>query len=339
MVAYVIRRLFSGLIMLLMVTLVTFVLFFAAGKDPAAQTCGKNCSPQLIEQNRKALGYDKPVLVQWGKFVTGTVTGREFPEDKELKEKAPETIAKCDAPCLGYSPLASMNVTDEIKEAFPVSFSLAIAAFIMTLVMGVGFGIMAALQRGKVLDKILVGSALLFYSLPTFAIGLLLYQFVALKWGLVPVPEYTSIADGGLWGWAKGLFLPSLTLALFTAAGYIRMTRAYVLETMSEDYLRTAKAKGLAKSKILWKHTMRAAVTPIMTMAGIDFAVLVGGAPITETVFNYDGLGKLAVMSAAQSPDLPTNVGIVVVLSTVVILMNIIVDVLYAVVDPRVKLA
>lgn len=339
MVAYVIRRLFSGLIMLLMVTLVTFVLFFAAGKDPAKQTCGKNCSPQLIEQNRKALGYDKPVINQWADFVKGTVSGREFPADEELKRKAPETIAKCDAPCLGYSPLASMSVTDEIKQAFPVSLSIAVVSFAMTLIMGVGFGILAALTRGGIVDKILVGSALLFYSLPTFAIGLLLYQFVALKWGIVPVPEYQSIADGGIGGWLQGLFLPALTLALFTAAGYVRMTRAYVLETMSEDYLRTAKAKGLSKSKTLWKHTMRAAITPIMTMAGIDFALLVGGAPITETVFNYDGLGKLAVTSASASPDLPTTVGIVVVLSALVIVANIIVDCLYAVVDPRVKLA
>lgn len=267
------------------------------------------------------------------------MAGREFPADKELKEKAPETIAQCDAPCLGYSPLASMSVTDEVKEAFPISFSIAILAFAMTLVIGVGLGIVAALNRGGILDKLAVGSALIFYSLPTFAIGLLLYQFVALKWQLVPVPEYETIAEGGIGGWLQGLFLPSLTLALFTAAGYIRMTRAYVLETMSEDYLRTAKAKGLAPRKILWKHTMRAAVTPIMTMAGIDFAVLVGGAPITEQVFNYDGLGKLAVNAASASPDLPTTIGIVVVLSSLIIVANIVVDCLYAVVDPRVKLA
>lgn len=339
MFAYVIRRVFSGVIMLLAVTLVTYVLFFAAGTDPARLTCGKNCSPQLIEQNRKALGYDKPVLTQWTDFVKGTVTGREFPEDKELKEKAPETISECSAPCLGYSPQAGANVTDSIKESFPISFSLAIFSFILVLILGVGGGIIAALNKGKFLDKIAVGSALLFYSLPTFAIGLLLYQFVAIKWGIVPVPEYVSIAEGGIGGWLQGLLLPSLTLALFTAAGYVRMTRAYVLETMSEDYLRTAKAKGLSKGKTLWKHTMRAAITPIMTMAGIDFAILVGGAPITETVFNYDGLGKLAVTSSVGAPDLPMTVGIVVVLSSVVILANIIVDCLYAVVDPRVKLA
>lgn len=338
MFAYVIRRIFSGVIMIIAVTLVTYFLFFAAGTDPARQSCGKNCSPALIEQNKKALGYDQPVIVQWADFMKGVVAGREYPNDEALRKAAPQNVVKCDAPCLGYSPLATANVSDEIKRAFPVSFSLAVASFIMTLLIGVGFGVLAALNRGRLVDKTLVGAALLFYSLPTFAIGLLLYQFVAIKWGLVPIPQYVSISDGGVLQWLQGLFLPSLTLALFTAAGYVRMTRAYVLETMSEDYLRTAKAKGLPKRTILWKHTMRAAVTPIMTMAGIDFAVLVGGAPITETVFNYDGLGKLVVIST-QVPDLPTNVGIVVVLSAVVVLANIVVDVMYAVVDPRVKLA
>lgn len=338
MVAYVIRRILAGIVMMLVVTFVTFVLFFSAGSDPAVQTCGKSCSPALIEQNRKALGYDKPVPVQWEEFLKGIVVGRDFPDDEKLKETAPETVAHCDAPCLGYSPLTQQSVTDEVKAAFPVSFSIAIMAFVLTLIIGVGFGIIAALRKGSIIDKALVGSALLFYSLPTFAVGLLLYQFVAVKWALVEVPEYQSIADGGLFGWLRGLFLPALTLALFTAAGYVRMTRAFVLETMGEDFLRTAKAKGLTPRRTLWKHTMRASITPIMTMAGVDFAILVGGAPITENVFNYPGLGKLAVDST-KVPDLPTNVGIVVVLSCIVVIMNIVVDCLYAVVDPRVKLA
>lgn len=339
MFAYVIRRLFSGVIMLLMVTLVTFVLFFAAGSDPAKQSCGKNCTPQLIEQNRKALGYDKPVIEQWADFVKGTVAGREYPDDPALKAKAPETIAHCDAPCLGYSPLANQTVWDEVKTAFPISFSVAILAFALTLIFGVGFGVLAAVNRGNFIDKSLVGSALFVYALPTFAIGSLLYQFACLKFGWFAVPEYQSIAEGGIFGWLRGLMLPAITLAAFTSAAYVRMTRAYVLETMSEDYLRTAKAKGLSRRTILWKHTMRAAVTPIMTMAGIDFAILVGGAPITEQIFNYNGLGKLVIQSTTGAPDLPTNIGIVVVLSSVVILANLVVDCLYAVVDPRVKLA
>ena len=339
MIAYVLRRLFAGIVMILAVTLVTFILFFSTGTNPGQLTCGKNCSPELIAQNNKALGYDKPVLEQWGTFVGGVFTGREFPLDKSLRESNPEMVTECTAPCLGYSPFTQQNVTDEIKEALPTSASIAVFAMFMTLVLGVGLGILAALNKGKFIDKVCVAFALFFYSLPTFAIGLLLYQFVALKWGLVPVPEYMTIADGGIGGWLQGLFLPALTLALFTAGSYVRMTRAFVLETQGEDYLRTAKAKGLSRGKTLWKHTLRAAITPIMTMAGIDFAILLGGAVITEQVFGYHGLGWLAVQSTQVSPDLPTTVGIVLTLACFVVIANIIVDCLYAVVDPRVKLA
>jgi peptide/nickel transport system permease protein len=152
----------------------------------------------------------------------------------------------------------------------------------------------------------------------------------------VPIPAYTSIADGGVATWLAGLMLPSLTLALFYMAGYVRMTRAFVLESMGEDYLRTARAKGLVSRKVLVKHSLRGALTPLVTMAGLDFASLVGGAIITEQVFNYPGLGKLAV-DAAYNLDLPLTVGIVLLLATFVIIANIIVDVLYAFIDPRVK--
>ena len=325
--------------MILAVTLATFILFFSAGTNPGQLTCGKNCSPELIAQNNKALGYDKPVLEQWATFVSGVVTGREYPLDESLRRTNPEMVTECQVPCLGYSPFTQQNVTDEIKEALPTSASIAILAMLMTLVIGVGLGIVAALNKGRLIDKFAVGLALFFYSLPTFAIGLLLYQFVALQWGIVPVPEYQTIADGGIAGWLQGLFLPALTLALFTAGSYVRMTRAFVLETQGEDYLRTARAKGLPKRTILWKHTLRAAITPIMTMAGIDFAILLGGAIITEQVFGYHGLGWLAVQSTQVNPDLPTTVGIVVTLSCFVVLANIVVDCLYAVIDPRVKLA
>ncbi|MFN8077972.1 MAG: ABC transporter permease [Kineosporiaceae bacterium] len=331
-----IRRLAIGLVLLLVMSFLTFALFFS-GPDPAKFTCGKNCTPELIEQNRKALGYDKPWPVQWGNFVKGIAVGRDFPDDPELKAKAPETVARCDAPCLGYSPLAAATVTSVLKQKIPISASLAFAAFVLWMVMGLTGGVVAALFKGRIIDRGIVAFALIFYAFPTFFIGLSLYIFLALKSQVVPIPTYTPFADGpGLW--LQGLVLPALTLALFYAAGYVRLTRAFVLESLSEDYLRTAKAKGLSPSRILFKHTMRAALTPIATIAGLDLAGLLGGAIITEQVFNYDGLGKLAVQSAREW-DLPMTVGIVVLLAAFVILANIIVDVLYAFIDPRVKLA
>ena len=336
MSAYIVRRLVSGFILVVLMSLVTFLLFFASPIDPARVSCGKNCSPALQEQTSKALGFDDPVIVQWADFVKGIVQGREYPDDPALRKTAPQTIAHCPAPCLGYSKLQNETVTALVSDAFPISLSLALVAFLMWMAGGVVFGVSAALKKGTIIDRGIVGLSLVFFAFPTFFVGLFLYKFVAIKWQLVPIPAYSSIADGGVFTWLNGLLLPSLTLALFYMAGYVRMTRAFVLESMGEDYLRTAKAKGLAPRRVLVKHSMRAALTPLVTMAGLDLAGLMGGAIITETVFNYNGLGKLAV-NATQSLDLPLTVGIVLLLATFVILANIIVDVLYAFIDPRVR--
>ncbi|WP_310963264.1 ABC transporter permease [Nocardioides terrisoli] len=337
MIAYVVRRVFVGVVMLIVMSFITYLLFFASPIDPARFACGKNCSPQLIEQVRKALGYDKPPVVQWKEFAVGVVQGRDYPEDKALQKEAPQLVSHCGAPCMGYSVVNTENVTTELKRAFPISASLAVAAFIMWIIGGVALGVIAALRKGSIIDRGLVGTSLIFYAFPTFWIGLFFLKFISIKWGLFPIPSYTPIAEGGVGSWALNLFLPGLTLALFYMAGYVRMTRGFVLESMSEDYLRTARAKGLAPRRVLVKHTMRAALTPLVTMAGLDFAGLLGGAIITETVFNYNGLGKLAV-DANQAYDLPTLVGLVILLGSFVIVANIIVDVLYAFIDPRVRL-
>ncbi len=336
MIAYIVRRLVSGFVLLLVMSLVTFLLFFASAVDPARVSCGKNCSPALQKQTAKAFGYDKPVVLQWTDFLQGIVKGRDYPDDPALKKTAPATIAHCPAPCLGYSKVQNDTVTSLVRDALPISLSLAMVAFIMWMLGGAVFGVIAALRQGTVIDRGIVGISLVFFAFPTFFTGLFLYKFVAIQWEIVPIPQYARIADAGVFTWLNGLLLPGLTLALFYMAGYIRMTRAFVLESFGEDYLRTAKAKGLAPRKVLVKHSMRAALTPLVTMAGIDLAALMGGAIITESVFNYNGLGKLAVLST-QRLDLPTTVGIVLMLAAFVILANIVVDVLYAFIDPRVR--
>lgn len=338
MVAYIIRRLFAGVILLIVMSIVTFALFFASPINPEDFACGKNCSPAQKKETAAALGYDDFWLGQWGEFAKGVFTGRDFPDDPKLKETAPQTIARCDAPCLGYSKERTSTVTDLIKQTMPVSLSIAVLAFAFWIIGGVLLGVIAALKRGTIIDRGLVGISLILYAFPTFFVGLLLLKFVAIQWGWVPVPSYTPIAEGGITGWLGSLLLPALTLAAFFMAGYVRMTRAYVLESFSEDYVRTAKAKGLKPWRVTYKHALRAALTPIVTMAGLDFAGLMGGAIITESVFNYPGLGKLAV-SANSDFDLPTLVGLVILLAAFVIIANIIVDVLYAVIDPRVRLS
>lgn len=348
MVAYVIRRLFAGLVMLIVMSLVTFLLFFASPVDPVNFSCGKNCSPALKEQTRKALGYPardkgsyeqyvKGPLVMWGKFLKGTVAGRDYPDDPALRKSAPQTIANCPAPCFGYSVINTQTVSKEIQAAWPISLSVGLLAIILWLVFGVLWGVIAAVLRGSIWDRGIVGASLFLYAFPVFFIGTFLIDFVSIKWGLWPFPNYTPISEG-VGTWAVNLFLPGLTLAVFYMAAYIRITRSFVLESMSEDYIRTARAKGLPARTVLFKHGLRAALTPVVTMAGLDIAQVLGGAIITESTFNYPGLGKLAV-TANDTYDLPTLIGLVLLLGALVILANIIVDVLYAVIDPRVRIA
>jgi len=334
---YIVRRLISVVVMLFIISIATFLLFFAAPQDPARLTCGKTCTPATVEANRKALGYDKPLVVQYGKFVQGLYQDRLYPDDPVLQKAAPELVTVCHAPCLGYSVTAHRPVRDIIVEVLPISASIALAAFVAWIVIGVSSGIVAALFRGRFLDRLLVGLSLVGFSLPTFFIGVLLLVFVAIKWGWVDIPTYVSFSDSPV-DWAKGLVLPAATLACVYAASYVRLTRAYMLETMAEDYIRTARAKGVREWKVVMRHGLRAALTPIVTAAGLDLGGLLGGAVITEQVFTFQGLGYTAVRAITET-DLPVTVGIVIVASAFVVVANLVVDVLYGFIDPRVRLS
>ncbi|MDQ2758269.1 MAG: ABC transporter permease [Actinomycetota bacterium] len=333
---YIVRRLGAVVIMLLIISLTTFLVFFASPIDPAALTCSKNCTPAVIEGNRVKLGFDKPIPVQYGQFLKGFFVARDFPDNPELKKTNPAAVYTCAAPCLGYSQLQVRSVTEIVKEGLPITASIAIGAFLMWMVFGVLFGIIAALNRGRWPDRLLVGVSLVGYSLPSFFIGQVLLVFVAIK-GFVPIPSYTPITENvGLW--AQGIFLPSVTLAAVFAASYVRLTRAYMIETMSEDYIRTARAKGVKESVVVRRHGLRAALTPIVTAAGLDLGGLLGGAIISEQVFSFNGLGKTAILGIQQT-DLPVIVGIVVVASFFIVIANLVVDVLYGVIDPRVRMS
>ena len=337
MLAYLVRRGFVGIILLLVLSLMTFFLFFATPVDVTRFACGKNCTPEKRATTEKALGYDDPTVVQWAKFMKGVVVGRDYPDDKELQEAAPDIVTHCGAPCFGYSQVNARTVNELIKEAAPTSISLALVALFIWVTLGILFGLLAAVTKGSLLDRGIVGLTLVVYAFPTFFVGIFLLKYVSIKWGLVPFPQYETVAEGGIGGWLTNLLLPAVTLALFYLAGYVRITRAFVLESMSEDYIRTAKAKGLKGRTVLFKHALRAALTPLVTMVGLDFASLLGGAIITETVFSFHGLGALAVR-ANVSYDLPTLVGLLLLAGGFVILANIVVDVLYAYIDPRVRL-
>jgi peptide/nickel transport system permease protein len=317
---------------LLAASFAVYVIFAFLPFDPAALTCGKNCNdPGIIEANRRRLGYDLPFFTQYFLFLKGLFVGRTFGEGAAM--------INCPAPSLGYSFQQHACVTDLIGEALPVTFSLAIGAIVMWLALGIGLGILAARFRGRIVDRLSTIFVLIGTSLPTFLTGLILLVFVVIRWGLIPFPSgnYTPFFENPF-EWAQILFLPWLTLAFAYAALYTRFVRSSVIDTSNEDYIRTARAKGLSEGVILGKHTLRAALAPIATMAGLDFAGLLGGAILTESVFNLPGLGRLAI-SAVTKYDLPIIVATTLLAAFIVVIMNLIVDILYAYIDPRVRVA
>ena len=316
--------------LLFVLTGAVFVLFTLLPGDPARLTCGKACSPQIIEANRHRLGYDQPILTQYEEFLTGLVVGRTYSAD------SPEPIV-CNAPCLGYSFTRHQQVLTLIADAAPTTFWLAIGAFIIWITTGILLGIFAALHHGHWPDRLVMGISLVGYSLPSFFFGLVLIFFVILKFNWLPFPSYVSPFDN-LPQFLQTMILPWIVLAILNTAFYMRLTRNQVLETFNEDFVRTARAKGLPERTVVVKHALRAGLTPIVTAAGLDLAYLLGGAIITESIFSLPGLGALAVSSVLES-DLPLITGITLVTSAVIIVANLVVDLLYAVIDPRVRLA
>ena len=328
MSGYITRRIIGMLAMLLLLSLVVFLLFSVLPTDPARLTCGKSCTPEIIEANRHRLGLDLPVWQQYWEFLKGLFVGRTYGSGTQTFQ--------CDAPCLGYSFKRGEEVTVLIKDRFPATMWLAIGAFIIWIVVGVSVGIYAALRRGKWQDKTVMSISLVGYSLPSFFIGLILLYFVVLKAQLLPYPSYVSPFEDPV-QFLQTMILPWIVLAILYAAFYMRLTRNQMLDTLGEDYIRTARAKGLPERIVVRKHGLRAGLTPIVTAAGLDLAGLLGGAIITEAIFSLPGLGSLAISSVVDA-DLPLIVGITLVTATFIIVANLIVDLLYAVIDPRVRL-
>jgi peptide/nickel transport system permease protein len=332
MLGYITRRLGVTFLILLGVSFTVYVIFAFLPFDPASLTCGKNCNdPGIIEANRKRLGYDLPFLMQYWVFIKGLFLGRTYGEGAAFID--------CPAPSLGYSFQEHACVTSLLTEALPVTLSLALGALVLWLVVGIGLGVLAARYRGRAVDSASTVFVLIGTSLPTFLTGLMLLVFVVIKWRILPFPagNYTPFLEDP-YEWAQILFLPWVTLAFAYAALYTRFVRSAVIETSNEDYIRTARAKGLSEGTILGKHTLRAALAPITTMAGLDFAGLLGGAILTETVFNLPGLGRLAI-GAVLEYDLPIIVGTTILAAAIVVIINLIVDILYAYIDPRVRIA
>ena len=334
MIGYVIRRLTLMVALLFLVTVAVFVLFNLVPGDPARLYCGKSCTPTVLAAIHERMELDIPMVEQYTRFVSGIFFGRTF------SPTSPQPI-ECDAPCLGYSYDKHTQVLSLIARAAPVTFYLAIGAFVVWIATGVLLGIFAALKRGRWPDRLVIGLSLVGYSMPSFFIGLLLYVFVIISLKLLPRPQFPS------GGWVapinnpvqffQTMILPWIVLATLYAAFYMRLTRNQVLEVLGDDYVRTARAKGLPERTVVVKHALRAGLTPIVTAAGLDLAGLLGGAIISETIFSLPGMGSLALDSIVKN-DLPLIAGITLLSSAIIIIANFVVDLLYAVVDPRVRL-
>jgi len=334
-ITFIIRRLFAAVLMLLVVSMVTFAVFFLvprlAGQTTdqlAAQYVGKNPSPTQIHAMEVKLGLDAPLYVQYGRFLKGIVAGQTFNDGPD--------VSVCPAPCFGYSFKNQEPVWPQMLSALPVTGSLAIGAAIIWVVFGVGIGVLSALRRGTVFDRAAMTVALAGVSLPVFFTALLSLAIFRDTIPLFPdAGTFIPFSQDPL-RWAGALVLPWVTLAFLYAALYARLTRAGMLDTMNEDFIRTARAKGLVERRVVVKHGLRATLTPIVTIFGLDLGLLIGGAVLTETAFSLPGLGRFAV-NAINNKDLPEILGVTMLAGFFVVMANLIVDILYAVIDPRVR--
>jgi peptide/nickel transport system permease protein len=309
----------------------TFGIFFLGpklvGTNPARLFAGRVADAEAIKAVEKKLGLDKPIYIQYEKYAVGVVAGRDFNNGPDKTH--------CDIPCLGYSFQKDQPVWQLMLDRLPVTFSMAIGAAILWLVSGVSIGVLSALRRGTFFDRLAMTIALAGVSLPVYFTALLALSIFSYKYHLFPNVHYVGFTDNPAL-WARNLFLPWVCLAFLYSATYARLTRANMLETMGEDYIRTARAKGLPEKTVIARHGFRAALTPIVTIFGLDLGGLLGGAVLTETVFGFPGVGKLAVDAIGQN-DLPIILGVTLFSAFFIIMANLIVDVLYAYVDPRVR--
>jgi peptide/nickel transport system permease protein len=318
---YIVRRLLWATLVVLIVLMLTFAVFYLmpAG-DPALRFAGKSPTPENLALIRHRLGLDQPWYEQYALFVKNFFTGDEY-----------------GWPGLGYSYGTSVPVLDEVRERAPRTLLLIAGAATIWIVVGVSVGVISAVKRRSAADRMAMGFVLFGISAPVFWLGLMALFIFWKKLHLTGGTGYVPITES-VSGFFSHMILPWTVLALLFAATYARMTRNTLLETLGEDYIRTARAKGLPERTVIIHHALRASLIPIVTMFGMDVALLVGGAIITESVFNIQGLGWLAIDSTLNQ-DLPTVVGVVTLGAVAVVIMNVIVDIAYAFLDPRVRYA
>lgn len=319
MALYIVRRLLWAALVILVVLMIVFAVFYLLpASDPALRFAGKSPTPESLALIRDRLGLDEPWWKQYAIFVKNFVAGDEY-----------------GWPGLGYSFTSNVSVLSEVTERAPRTLFLIAGAAIIWLVVGVSIGVLSAVKRQSAADRAAMGFVLIGISSPVFWLGLMALWVFWKKLGWTGGTGYVPLTESPT-AFFSHMILPWTVLALLFAAIYARMTRNSLLDTLGEDYIRTARAKGLPERTVIFRHGLRASLAPIITMFGMDIALLVGGAIITESVFNIQGLGWLAI-DGTLNQDLPTVVGVVMLGAVAVVVMNLIVDIGYAFLDPRVR--
>ncbi|MET9272434.1 ABC transporter permease [Kribbella sp. NPDC003557] len=327
LVWFVMRRLAAALIVMLALSLAVYLVFYAIPADPAHLACGKPCTPDRLEQARHFMQLDQSTLQQYLNFLKGIVAGRTFGDGA--------AAVHCNAPCFGYSFPLARPVTTLILDRLPITASIALGAAVLWLLLGVSLGVIAALNRGRLADRLAIGVALVGVSTPSFLLGLLAILVFGFWLNMVPVSGYVPFTESPV-DWAWHLITPWLVLAILQAAAYIRLTRSQMLEELNLDYITTARAKGAGEARVVLTHGLRGVLVPVVTLFGLDLGGLLGGAILTEKVFSMQGLGDLLITAVGQL-DVAVVVGVTLFSAFLIIFANLVVDVVHGSLDPRVS--
>jgi peptide/nickel transport system permease protein len=312
MTSYILRRILATVPVMAIVAFFVFSLLYIAPGDPAAVIAGDQASPADVERIRQSLGLDRPFLVQFGSWLWHILHGD-----------------------LGTSIFTNLPVSSLIAQRIEPTLSLMAITLVLTIVLAVPLGVVAAWKAGSWVDRTIMTFAVFGFSLPVFVVGYVLAYVFALEFEWLPVQGYTPLSQG-IWPWLENLILPAVALGCVYIALIARITRASMLEVLQQDYIRTARAKGMGQRSILFIHALKNAAVPIVTVIGLGVALLIGGAVVTESVFAIPGLGRLTV-DAILRRDYPVIQGIVLLFSFLYVLINLLVDVTYTLVDPRIR--
>ncbi|MBO2463521.1 ABC transporter permease [Actinomadura violacea] len=329
MIRYLALRLLGVAGVLLVICAATFTIFYVFPADPALQACGKSCTPERLAMLHHQMGLDRPLWRQFTDYLTGVLAGRTYGD-------GPHAV-QCHFPCLGFSYQNDTPVWDLMMDRLPTTLSIAAGAALLWLAGGVAAGVLSALRKDTLLDRAMMVGTLTSASLPVYFTAMTLMVLVVQIGGLLPYSSYVPIGSDPV-GWAKNLVLPWAALALLYAAMYARLTRASMVETMAEPFIRTARAKGLPERTVVVKHGLRAGLTPVFTVFGMDLGALLGGAVITESVFGLPGLGQLTI-DAIDKSDQPVVMGVALLAAFFITFANLVVDLVYALLDPQVRYA